>query len=346
MEGLRFRRRLDYPEYMELYTFPRLGGRTVVATLPIGKAVRGAYRVRRRPDELHTLGSRLVGYRPSGRTVAFVAAGSAAAAGALAVIQQAERIRRPRHLAEYEITTLAELADEEEALATIQQELLAEWGAFAPQDMTEMRRLVERAGHLSYVIRFREEDGSLGPPCGVLQTARADIGGDPERLTEVFESFNAITDSGTWERSPEMAGDTALLLQITAFGERSRGVGSRLRDAALYSLPREVRFALTTTPVDDSFDPAADAGDYPPAVNFHYRGGAELAGYARGFKLPPAGADVAAGRQHNRNVAFMRYTRASNGEWVGVRRPEHLPSPRDWRFVHWPTNLHLPRRAA
>jgi hypothetical protein len=229
----------------------------------------------------------------------------------------------------------------------IQRELRAEWGPFAPVDMTEMKRLVERAGDLTFVIRFRDEDGVLGPPSGILQTALADVEGDPERLVEKYESFNAITSNGTWEHPPQMKGDTALLLQITAFGERSRGIGSRLRDAALYMLPTEVRYALTTTPVDDAFNPEADALNYPPAVHFHYRGGARLASYARAFKLPPEGSDAAAGRQHNPNVAFMRYTRLENGDWEGVPRPEFMDGRRQFSLagaIHWPRGQ-APERA-
>lgn len=333
---------------MEIATLPRIRSGGSLVRRPLDRVIRSARVPVGRADALATgeFARGLWQHRPSNRTVAFVAAGSAAAAGAIVVLQHAEWMRRPRALPEYEVWRLSKLRDDEEALALIQRELAAEWGAFAPQDLAEMRLLVERAGHLTYVIRFREEDGRLGPVAGVLQTARADIGGDPTRLLQQYGSFNAVTSGGTWEDAPSMAGDTALLLQITAFGERSRGVGTKLRDAALYSLPRGVRYALTMTPVDDDFDPECGPEDYPPAVNFHYRGGAELAGYAKGFKLPPKGSDPSSGRQHNRNVAFLRYTRLGDGSWRGVARPGHLGPPRKWGRLVLPAALHLAGRAA
>jgi hypothetical protein len=267
------------------------------------------------------LGRRIITFRPSRRTMALVAAGSAATAGALAVAQ-AGRLRHDRVLGEYEVCRLNDLRSDPDALELIQRELQSEWGPFAPADMEEMELLVKKAGHLTFVIRFRLEDGSLSEPAGVLQTALADVGGDPSRLGETFGSFLDITSNGVWTEAPRMKGDTALLLQITAFGERSRGVGSRLRDAALYMLPRGVRFALTMTPVDDGFRMGVDPEDYPPAVKFHYHGGARLAGYAADFKRPPEGLEGHEGRQKNGNVAFLRYTRLPSGDWDGVERPD------------------------
>jgi hypothetical protein len=135
-----------------------------------------------------------------------------------------------------------------------------------------------------------------------------------------------------------MQGDTAMLLQITAFGARSRGVGGRLRDTALYMLPASVKYALTTTPVPPDYD--IEAGpESQPATKFHYRGGARPAGYAAGFKLPAEERSHApAGRQSNTDVVFMRYSRGEDGAWEGVKRPDlqlrrhsmELPRPR-WR---------------
>ena len=118
-----------------------------------------------------------------------------------------------------------------------------------------------------------------------------------------------------------MHGDTALLLQITAFGSRSRGVGSRLRDAALYMLPSGVKFALTTTPVPADFGTESDPESFA-ATRFHFRGGARRAGYTAGYKAVPAGREGAAdGRQANVDVTFMRYERLQDGSWAGVARP-------------------------
>jgi len=221
----------------------------------------------------------------------------------------------------FRVSTLEDLKGDDDALALVQRELLAEWGPFGPRDMDEMRLMVRNAGRLVYVIRFYE-DGELGPPSGVLQTALAPVGGEPERLLALYPNFEALTAGGTWAASPAMRGDTAILLQITAFGDRSRGVGGRLRDTALYMLPDGVRFALTTTPVPPGFDLGSDP-ESQPATRFHYRGGARPAGGAPGFKTPsPERRDVPPGRQANEDVVFMRYRRLDSGEWEGVPRPD------------------------
>jgi len=221
----------------------------------------------------------------------------------------------------FRVSTLDDLRGDDAALALVQRELLAEWGPFGVRDMDEMRLMLRNAGRMVYVIRFYE-DGELGPPSGVLQTALAPVSGDPERLLALYPSFDALTAGGTWAASPSMRGDTAILLQITAFGDRSRGVGGRLRDTALYMLPPSIRFALTTTPVPAGFGPGSDP-ESQPATRFHYRGGARPAGYAPGFKAPPPERqDAPPGRQANQDVVFMRYRRLDSGEWEGVQRPE------------------------
>jgi hypothetical protein len=85
-------------------------------------------------------------------------------------------------------------------------------------------------------------------------------------------------------------------------------------------LPRKVKFALTTTPVEARFDFDADPAEFPPAVKFHYRGGARPAGFREAYKVAPFGGPVG-GRQHHPNVVFMRYTRLPDGRWQDVRRP-------------------------
>ncbi len=257
-----------------------------------------------------------------GRWAAVVGGSAALAAGTVYVARHSGRVYADVLEDEqpYRISTLDDLREDEAALELIQRELLAEWGPFAPRDMEDMRRLARNAGRMVFVIRFYE-DGRLGPPSGVLQTALAGAGGDPVLLKAIYPSFDAISAGGTWEASPSMRGDTALLLQITAFGERSRGVGSRLRDAALYMLPETVKYALTTTPVPEGFSLESDP-ESSPATRFHYRGGARPAGYAPGFKVASAGrADSPAGRQSNQHVVFMRYRRLEDGDWDGVKRP-------------------------
>jgi hypothetical protein len=221
----------------------------------------------------------------------------------------------------YRVTTLEELQDDDQALESIQRELLAEWGPFAPRDIDDMRRMAHNAGRFIFAIQFYE-DGELGPVSGVLQTGLVDAGGDPARLQSAYPTFDAITGGGSWETAASMRGDTAALLQITAFGDRSKGVGSRLRDTALHMLPPSVRYALTTTPVPEGFDLESDP-ETSPATRFHFRGGARPAGYAPGFKLPAVErAAWPAGRQNNHDVVFMRYTRREDGDWEGVARPD------------------------
>jgi hypothetical protein len=257
------------------------------------------------------------------RLAALVGAGSAAVAvGTVYVMRHQGRVYADVLEDEhpYRVSTLDDLRDDDAALEMIQQELLAEWGPFAPRDLEDMRRMARNAGRFVYTIRFFE-DGGLGPVVGLLQTGLVEAGGDPQRLLAIYPTFDAITGGGTWDTAATMRGDTAILLQITSFGDRSRGVGSRLRDAALYLLPPSVRFALTTTPVPDGFTLESDPESIPP-VRFHYRGGARPAGYAAGYKIPAVErAGWPAGRQANHDVVFMRYTRLEGGEWEGVARP-------------------------
>ncbi len=281
------------------------------------------------PEEMRHLSFASIARPRHPRALALVAAGSAAAMGTYAVLRYSahHRIPRPHEQDDrFELQRLSDLRRDKPALELIQRELLAEWGPFAPADMGEMRRLIRNTGRLTYVIRFYE-DGVLGPPAGVLQTARADVGGDPEKLVQLYPSFRAITRDFTRGGARRMKGDTALLLQITAFGARSRGVGSRLRDAALYALPASVRFALTTTPVEDAnLIHAEDAGTYAAAMKFHARGGARPAGAAKGFKTPdPVRLAHGQGRQLNPDVVFMRYVRLESGDWEGVSRPPTRP---------------------
>lgn len=258
------------------------------------------------------------------KMTALVGAGTAAVAAGTVIAMRYQGRPYADVLADeqpYRVSTLDDLRDDEEALALIQRELLAEWGPFGPADMDEMKAMLRNAGRLVFVIRFYE-DGELGPPSGVLQTGLVRAGGEPDRLRSAFASFDDITAHGTWEAAPRMHGDTAVLLQITAFGDRSKGIGGRLRDTALYMLPAHVKYALTTTPVPSGFDLTADP-ESQPATKFHFRGGARPAGYAPGFKVASEGRPGSpAGRQANTDVVFMRYSRNEDGMWEGVKRPD------------------------
>jgi hypothetical protein len=86
----------------------------------------------------------------------------------------------------------------------------------------------------------------------------------------------------------------------------------------------EVRFALTTTPVDreggatgvNVIDPETFTG----AMKFHARGGAVPALILPGFKVP---ADPTATSSHGADVVVMRYARDATGAWPAPR-PEDL----------------------
>ncbi|MBI2971083.1 MAG: hypothetical protein HYY37_01545 [Candidatus Aenigmarchaeota archaeon] len=266
------------------------------------------------------------------------ALGTGAVAGTKLVIDHYRRTtsRQPSiYVPPYRIEPLYGVAGNRRVMERLREELENEWGPFGPADMKEMYGMAGNAGDKVHVISLD------GEPAGILQTGLADVHGDYERLVDLYPSFNHITGNGTWRTARRMRGDTALLLQVTAFGERGRGVGSLLRNSVLWNMPDTVRYALTTTPVDDNFDPShlsTPVGElyqqlvvqgeqpfsYPPAVRFHLNGGAEPAGYAHGYKEPGAGRPNAGkGRQHNCSIVFMRYTR-NGADWRNVERPDTM----------------------
>ena len=226
---------------------------------------------------------------------------------------------------DYRIETLAESVASDNELERLQIALEDEWGSFAPADMREMRQMVGTAGHMMYVIRF-SENGNRGEVSGILQTALADVHGDPQRLLDIYPTFNHITSNGTWDEAKRMEGDTALLLQITAFGGKPR-TGSLLRDGALPMLPRSVSYALTTSPFDGVYNSkiletpverSTIQQHFTRVMMFHYLAGAVPAGYMEKYKVPdPSRPNIGKGRQHNPNVVFMRYARLPDGSWKG-----------------------------
>ena len=220
------------------------------------------------------------------------------------------------------VQRLYEIKDDAETLGMLQRELENEWGPFAPANPNEMYAMAENAGKMIYVMR-QFEDRVPGAPIGILQTGLADVHGDYKKLVGKYPAFNAVTSNGTWEESMRMGGDTALLLQITAFGERSRGVGSLLRDTVLYMLPRNVRHALTLSPIDGTgYVDLQNPETYTPTMRFHIGGGAKPAGYARDYKVPdPARPNIDKENKHGHDVVFMKYSRDEAGEWAGLRRP-------------------------
>src|SRR5690606_31081594 len=116
-----------------------------------------------------------------------------------------------------------------------------------------------------------------------------------------------------------------VLLQITVLGrqERGGGLGSLLRNAALHMQPSDVRFALTTTPVDRASGAAElnleDPGTYTAAMRFHVRGGATPAMLLPGYKAQVLVDPEDDQPRHAEDVVVMRYARGDDGAWPTTR---------------------------
>ena len=180
-----------------------------------------------------------------------------------------------------------------------------------------MYNLAENAGKTCFVAR-----NTSGDPVGVLQTRLVDVAGNPEKLVEQYPTFNDLTSYGTWEDAKNSEGDTVVCMQITTLGERRKDIGSALRNAVLYIMPRDVKYALTTTPVrtfipegEDIHDELLEKGFFGEAsaelpLRFHYKSGALAAGYERAYKR----LDI----RHGEDVVFMRYVRDEGGNWQDI----------------------------
>ena len=203
-------------------------------------------------------------------------------------------------------------------LAEIQAGLEKEWGSFAFLGFDDVHKMAAEAGQTIFVVVERGEDGPKAR--GIVQTTLADVHGDAELLEEAYPSFQSLTSRDAWKHA---GGDTAVLLQITTLGptERGGGLGSLLRNAVLNMLPKEVQFALTTTPIDGVRTEAIDSADpatYTPAMRFHARGGANPARVLPGYKMPPEDSPATA---HGRDVVIMRYVPDETGAWPAKRPP-------------------------
>ena len=216
------------------------------------------------------------------------------------------------------VQRLYDLRDREDYLQIIQQGLYEEWGEyFSPKNLDEMYNLAENAGKTCFVAI----DNS-GYPIGVLQTRLVDVAGKPGKLVEQYTTFNDLTSYGTWEDAKNSEGDTIVCMQITTLGERRKDTGSALRNAALYIIQRDVKYALTTTPVrtfipegEDVHKELLEKGFFGEAstelpLRFHYKSGARAAGYERAYKR----LDI----RHGEDVIFMRYVRGEGGNWQGI----------------------------
>jgi len=238
----------------------------------------------------------------------------------------------------YVLQRLNSLLGHEEHLTSTQDGLLRKWGgAFAPLDMREARLMVENAGEMYFVLRSYKNN-TPGTPLVVAEATILDVNGDPQKLVQTHPKYNHIVRPSTWQLSIDPEGDTAIFLQLTTLEEESRrrGIGSVSRSAVFYyTLPPHVRFVLTTTPVSDKFNfegitrlPTRKLdemlGRNYPTVNFHYRAGAEIAGYEAKYKEPAPTRPKMQGRQNYEDVVFMLYRRLANGDWLGIARPTNV----------------------
>ena len=254
------------------------------------------------------------------RKSSVVAAASAASALAAAAYEFEHRRVSQALLSEQHIRIqrLWDLRPERENIDTIGEGLYAEWGASAFLGFEDIHEMASKAGQSIFVAQRTLEDGDM--QTAVLQTIRVPAEGDAEKLLELHPTFAELTSHESWNHSFHKGGDTIVLLQITTLGrqERGAGLGSLLRNAALHMQPREVKFALTTTPVDG--DPGVvlnleDPSTYTPAMRFHIRGGATPTVVFPNYKAPADG-EVA---KHASDVVVMRYARGEDGIWPTAR---------------------------
>lgn len=261
----------------------------------------------------------MVAWKSKGSVVAV-----ASAAASLAAVAYEFEHRRVSQavLAEQHvrIQRLWDLLPERESLEAIGAGLEAEWGATAFVGFGSVVEMASKAGRTIFVARRTLDDGEV--QTAVLQTIRVPAGGDPARLVELFPTFADLTAAQSWRRAARKGGDTLVLLQITTLGrqERGAGLGSLLRNAALHMQPSDVKFALTTTPIDDA--PAGglhldDASTFTGAMRFHMRGGATPAAVLPGYRAM----DSSEVSRHGSDVIVMRYARLDDGSWP-VERPQ------------------------
>lgn len=253
-----------------------------------------------------------------------VAAAAATAASALAAVAYEFEHRKVSQAeiadAHIRIRRLWDMRPERENLDDIGCGLAEEWGASAFLGFESIHEMAAKAGQNIFVAQRRLEDGEM--QTAVLQTIRAAVGGDPAGLLEAFPTFAGLTSHKSWADSHHKHGDTVVLLQITTLGrqERGGGLGSMLRNAALHLQPRDVRYALTTTPIDKKDDLTLnlkDATTYTPAMRFHVRGGARPAMLLPGYKAAAGSEDEP--QRHASDVVMMRYERDDEGSWAATK---------------------------
>lgn len=225
------------------------------------------------------------------------------------------------------VRRLSDLRHEKAMMAEIAEELEAEWGSFAYLGFENIDQMAAEAGRTIFVVVEESEAGLQAR--GIVQTTVADVHGDAELLEEAYPSFAALTSREAWKNARSGHGDTAVLLQITTLGpvdQRGGGLGSLLRNTVLNMLPKGVKYALTTTPIDGAQAESIDGEDpstYTPAMRFHSRGGASPARVLLGYKTPDEGAPETV---HGHDVMVMRYVRDEEGFWPAKRPPMRVRS--------------------
>ncbi len=224
------------------------------------------------------------------------------------------------------VERLSDLRNETAMLDEIQSGLEREWGSFAFLGFKDVYEMAAEAGRTIFVVVERSEEETTAR--GIVQTTLADVHGDPELLEEAYPSFQSLTALEAWKNARQHGGDTAVLLQITTLGptERGGGIGSLLRNAVLNMLPKQVQYALTTTPVDGTKTESIvteDPSTYTPAMRFHARGGASPSRILPGYKTPVPDARTTA---HGQDIVVMRYARDDDGNWPAKRPPMRVRS--------------------
>jgi len=219
------------------------------------------------------------------------------------------------------VERLIDLRNDRENLDRLERALRTEWGEFGLLGFASIDELTAEAGRNVFVARVLEDGRWLAK--GACQTTLVNVHGDPNLLRRAFGSFQDLTSRDAFHRARARGGDTAVLLQIAVFaeGERGIGLGSLLRSTVLHMLDADVRYALTTTPVDTDNGAAGlklgDPKSFTPSMRFHARGGAVPTLVLPGFKTPHG----AGPSRHGTDIVVMRYARDERGEWP-VKRPE------------------------
>jgi hypothetical protein len=249
-----------------------------------------------------------------------VSAASALAAAAAYEFEHRRVSRADLSESHVRIQRLWDMRAERENIDSIGEGLFAEWGASAFLGFQDIREMAAKAGQSIFVAQRQHEDGDT--QTAVLQTIRVPAEGDPLKLRELYATFAELTSHESWNRSAHKGGDTVVLLQITTLGrqERNGGLGSLLRNAALHMQPPEVKYALTTTPVDSAPGTVLkldDPSTYTPAMRFHIRGGAVPTTVLPAFKAKTD--ENGEPLKHASDVIVMRYARLEDGTWKAPR---------------------------